>query len=293
MDGSSVSAAVETMHRMMSSAIRHQTPCGDGHMVWHEWGDKEQTPLVLLHGGSGSWTHWIRNIPTLMQHFRVISADTPGLGDSDMPPELFTSKDYPAGMRMLAQVFADGLDQIIGPSVRFHLAGFSMGSIAGAYVAANQGARVMSLTLAGSSAFGLHWGGLKQTLGAMREGMSDAERLEVQRRNLKIIMTHAEADDFAGHLQLLNVERARIRSHGLPHTDTLLQALPLVTAPVNGIWGREDVYAQGNLQTIETLLRQNTSALNFKVIDDAGHWVMYEQSDAFNAALIAMIEAQE
>ena len=280
------------MHRMVSSATLHRTPCGDGHMVWHEWGANDYPPLVLLHGGSGSWTHWIRNIPTLMQHFRVICADTPGLGDSDMPPGLFTSKDYPAGMRMLAGVFAAGLDQILRLGTRFHLAGFSMGSIAGGYLAADQAERVMSFTLAGSSAFGLHWGGLKQTLGAMKEGMSDSERLEVQRRNLKIIMTHAEADDFAGYLQLQNVARARIRSHGLPHTDTLLQALPLVSAPVNGIWGREDVYAQGNLETIETLLRQHSTALNFKVIDDAGHWVMYEQPDAFNDTLIAMIAAQ-
>ena len=31
------------------------TPCGDGNLVWRRWG--KGRPLVLVHGGSGSWTH--------------------------------------------------------------------------------------------------------------------------------------------------------------------------------------------------------------------------------------------
>src|SRR6476620_4760307 len=60
-----------------------RTPCGDGSMVWRVWGAGE--PLVLFHGGSGSWTHWIRNIPELSRHYQLWLADIPGLGDSTMP----------------------------------------------------------------------------------------------------------------------------------------------------------------------------------------------------------------
>ena len=53
--------------RLASQARVVRTPCGDGNMVWRVWGRGE--PLVLFHGGSGSWTHWIRNIPELARHY--------------------------------------------------------------------------------------------------------------------------------------------------------------------------------------------------------------------------------
>jgi 2-hydroxy-6-oxonona-2,4-dienedioate hydrolase len=44
-------------------------------------------PVVLFHGGSGSWTHWVRNIQPLVAAGRqVIAADLPGFGDSASPP---------------------------------------------------------------------------------------------------------------------------------------------------------------------------------------------------------------
>ena len=38
-----------------AEAERFETPCGEGCLVWRSWG--EGSPLVLLHGGYGSWTH--------------------------------------------------------------------------------------------------------------------------------------------------------------------------------------------------------------------------------------------
>src|SRR5215210_7165157 len=67
------------------TARKVRTPCGDGSMVWRVWGVGE--PLVLFHGGSGSWTHWIRNIAELSKHYELWLADIPGLGDSAMPPK--------------------------------------------------------------------------------------------------------------------------------------------------------------------------------------------------------------
>ena len=52
-------------------------------MVWRTWGDGPA--LVLLHGGSGSWTHWVRNIAHFERDYRVIAGDLPGLGDSPDP----------------------------------------------------------------------------------------------------------------------------------------------------------------------------------------------------------------
>ena len=64
-----------------------ETPCNSGSMpfrIWRPDGDEGITGevLVLLHGGSGSWTHWVRNIEVLSTYYEVIVADLPGLGDA-------------------------------------------------------------------------------------------------------------------------------------------------------------------------------------------------------------------
>ena len=275
-------------------AERRETPCGAGRMVWHLWG--QGPPLVLLHGGSGSWTHWFRNIPALAREFRLLVADMPGLGDSDMPPEPFRPDDYPATMAMMAGVIGDGIDALLGETARFHLAGFSLGSIAGTCLAAASAAaeRVATLTLVGSAAFGLPWNGLQGPLTRMTAAMTVPERLEAQRRNLGVIMLGdmAQADDLAAYLQLRNVERARVRSHGIGETDALVRALAHVTAPINGIWGRDDVYAQPNLAAIGEILRGRDPEARYAVLDGAGHWVMYERAAAFDRVLLESIRGR-
>lgn len=265
-----------------------QTPCGDGHMVWHLWG--KGAPLVLLHGGSGSWTHWARNIPALSQRFRLLVADLPGLGDSDEPTVPYDSTNYPASTARLAAIVQTGVDAILGDDASFHLCGFSFGSIIGTYLAARAGQRVKTLTLAGSAAFGLPWDGLNGNLKGMTNEMTEAERIEIQRHNLSIIMMAGPVGEDAARMQLRNVERARVRSHGIGDTDTLMVALKQVTAPLNGIWGRQDIYAQPNLKRIGEIFRDQDASAIFNIIDGAGHWVMYEQSAIFDATLTEIIE---
>lgn len=68
---------------VMAIARRHKTVYDDRTTVWHEWGQGQ--PLVLLHGGSGSWTHWLRNLlPLVDAGYRVIAPDIPGFGESDV-----------------------------------------------------------------------------------------------------------------------------------------------------------------------------------------------------------------
>jgi pimeloyl-ACP methyl ester carboxylesterase len=39
-------------------------------------------PLVLVHGGHGSWLHWVRNIEALSAKRTLWIPDLPGYGDS-------------------------------------------------------------------------------------------------------------------------------------------------------------------------------------------------------------------
>ena len=62
--------------------------------------------LIMFHGGTGSWTHWIRNIPALRDHFTVHAYDLPGNGDSPSVPEIsrrtITSISFASRFVMLA-----------------------------------------------------------------------------------------------------------------------------------------------------------------------------------------------
>jgi len=277
---------LELAKQLEATAEVIRTPSGDGHMVWHEWGSGD--PLVLLHGGSGAWNHWLQNIEALSQHYRLIVADIPGLGDSDDPPFQFDPRDYPTSVLKLAEVMSLGIETILGDAP-FDLCGFSFGSIAGSYVAVAAGARLKSFSLVGSSAFGWPWDGLKKPFLSMHHDMTEDERVAVQRANLANAMLTSEVGEDLARIQLNNVNRARLRSHLITETDVLLPGLRAVTAPLNGIWGREDIYAQPNLGLIEALLRELDPKARFEIIDGAGHWVMLDAPEEFNSRLLKVL----
>ena len=129
-----------------AEAIRVETPCGDGKMVWRIWG--AGPPLVLFHGGYGSWTHWIRNVLPLSRSFTVIAPDLPGLGESATPPEPHTAEG-------LASILVGGIDLVLPRREPLHLAGFSFGGVLGGHVAAQLGDRVRAFTVVGSNGLGL------------------------------------------------------------------------------------------------------------------------------------------
>jgi 2-hydroxy-6-oxonona-2,4-dienedioate hydrolase len=267
--------------RVASAGQRIETPCGDGVMVWRVWGEGET--LVLFHGGFGSWTHWIRNIPALSRHYRVVVASLPGLGESDEAPRPHT----PGG---LAAIAADGLARVLASGERFHLAGFSFGGLIGGHVAAALGERCRSLTLVGAGGLGLKRSAMAPLL-SWRHLADDAERLAVHRENLAILMLadRARIDDLALHLQAENAARGRVNSPPIAATDTLARVLPRLAGRLAGIWGELDATAMADLPARARLLRGIQPGAPFLVIADAGHWVQYEEAEAFNQALLEVL----
>jgi pimeloyl-ACP methyl ester carboxylesterase len=264
-------AAVATQAR-----IDH-TPCGDGEMVWRSWG--EGAPLVLLHGGAGSWLHWLRTIPAFTDR-QVIVADLPGLGGSAMPPA--------STAEAVAGVVASGIDALVGPGVPCDLAGFSFGGAIGGVVAAMRPLR--SLTLVGSGGLGVIRGGAK--LERVRDKEGEA-RAAAHRTNLHrwMIADPAHIDDLAVAIQDSNSRQARFDSRGIGSSAVLTEYLPRQHALLTGIWGAYDHSMQSEPHRAEAALRAIDPACRFQVIQDAGHWVMFEAADAFNAALRQTLDA--
>lgn len=266
---------------LQQTARRTETPCGEGHMVWHEWG--AGPALVLLHGGSGSWRHWVRNIPHFAVRRRVIAPDLPGLGLSHAPPD-------PDDPRAMAEILRAGLARLLGHSDRYDMAGFSFGGVMAGCLAALDGARVRSLTIVGSGGLGLPRGSTE--LVKVRH-LTGPAREAAHRTNLARLMIAdpARIDALALAIQDWNTRHSRLKSPQISRGTWLRDALSDVTCPVGGIWGGRDAPSLPDIGAREAAMRALRPDLRFVAITGAGHWVAYEAADAFNAALDAMAEA--
>ncbi len=271
-DPAAVLAALE------SRALTVRTPCGDGSMVWRVWGEGE--PVVLLHGGFGSWNHWVRNIEALAAHYRVIAADMPGQGDSDDPA-------HPYDAESLADIVADGVRRVTHDGERVRLVGFSFGAVIGSLAAARLGDRVVSFTAVGAAGFGAR-GRVTQDMTRITPEMSPEEQDAAYRHNLALLMVAnpAKVDDLAMLIQRRNTERNRIRSRPISVTDKLSATLPSIRGRIDLIWGDRDVTAIGFFEPRHALLRSIQPDARIAMLDGIGHWVQYEDPARFNATLL-------
>ena len=262
---------------LIDTAEEYRTPCGDGAIVWRKWGSGP--PLVLLHGGSGSWMHWLKTIPALRNDYSVWVVDLPGLGDSTMPPEPHTPQTC-------AKVVADGFRQLFAAGPPVTMICFSFGCHVGTLAATELNDHLASLFIIGSAALGL---GRAESISLPKErsGMEANERLAVHRGVLASLMfANAESiDDTAVEVQTLNIANARFRSREFADTADVRDGLARVSVPVKSIWGSRDVVAHPDIESCLNALRMYHPELQHRIIDNAGHWVMYEAADDFNQAL--------
>ena len=266
---------------LQAQAQRLTTPCGEGDLVWHQWGSGPL--LVLLHGGTGSWRHWVRNIGHFATGHTVLAPDMPGLGESAMAPG-------PAEPHSVAAALAAGLAQLLGAARHYDLAGFSFGANIGTHLAAIEGAHVRTHTIVGAASLGFQ----RQPVELLKiRDKQGAERLETHRKNLNALMLKdaAAIDEQAVRIQEWNTVHARLRSRGFASGNSLKEQLPGVAAPMRTIWGEFDQVAWPHIPERLAMLHAARPELLSEVIPHAGHWVMYEAAAAFNAALARMLSA--
>ena len=264
------------------ACARRTTPIGAGEVVWRIWG--AGAPLVLLHGGTGSWMHWMRNIEQLARDFTLLVPDLPGSGESSSPQP-------PISADGIAATLSHGLTTLIGARTRFAMAGFSMGGLIAGYLARHAGTDARCLVLVGATGTGAPRGPMQ--LRSWRRLASDAEKIATHRHNLGILMIHdpAKIDALAVHMQKINAERSRIRGKHVSHTGTLAEALADFTGQLAGIWGEHDATAVPYLAERKEKLRQLQPQASFDVFAGAGHWVQYEEPARFNQRLRQLVLA--
>ena len=232
--------------------------------------------MVLLHGGHGSWTHWVRNIDMLARHFRVVAFDLPGYGGSPDVPKDIAVDDYVSWV-------ADAVATVAATDA-VDLVGFSFGGALSGRIAPRLGKAIRRVSLLGASGFGAR--AVVELDKLPPQG--DPRRIAIAAANLGVFMLAKPAapDDPVVAIQLANIDGTRFDSRRVSRRSTLLEDLPAIPAPVQMIWGALDKLPIPSLDARIEACRQARHDVNIAVVPDGGHWVQYDQPDAINRLLM-------
>ena len=276
----------EVLHwQALAQCLQH--PHAGGQTTVHHWAPSQPNalaPVVLLHGGSGSWTHWVRSIgPLLAAGHTVWALDLPGFGASDAPPGAVDADD-------LLPVLADVLEHLF-PLQAVRLVGFSFGGMTAGMLAAACPHLVEQLVVVGAPGTGLRSQHPVRLKGWRHLADPHAQLLH-HLYNLRALMLHdpSRLDRDTVALHVANVRRDQLPRRRISSTDVLVQALAQVQCPVAAIYGERDALYPDALDAVQALMAaQAPQWQGMQRIADAGHWVQYEQPQAFHAALLPLL----
>jgi 2-hydroxy-6-oxonona-2,4-dienedioate hydrolase len=247
----------------------------------YRWG-RGSTCIVLLHGGYGSWAHWIKVIPWLEMYATVIAADMPGFGRSDTPVEPHTAES-------VAGPLASALSKLVGQQ-KIILAGFSFGGAIAGHVASIMASQIEHLVLLGPGGTGAPRGEMPDLVRRTKE-MSREEIREAHHRNLEILMVKDASciDDLALYIQETNTGMHRLKSRPISATDTLARVLVGVSYPVSVLFGEFDASVGKYRPEREVILRKSVPHVEIEVIPNVGHWLMWETDELVADRLLALL----
>jgi NADP-dependent 3-hydroxy acid dehydrogenase YdfG/pimeloyl-ACP methyl ester carboxylesterase len=259
-------------------------------------GDRENTPVLLLHGIARSLEDWSEQVERLSRRFYVIAPDQPGFGFS-------ARRDGPADLVALADGVAAILDEL-GETRPCHVIGNSLGGAVAMQLLASQPDRVASLTLVNSAGFGAEVTPLLRMLSLPGLGryaathstpagarlmerrifadpsLATPERVQHSLRIAAQPGTGAFLYEMANHLGTARGVRPQWR-------DALLTAVAAHPRPTLLIWGDRDRILPA--VHLEAARRQFPGA-QVHVFAGAGHMPQIERPDEFAELVTAFVE---
>ena len=245
-------------------------------------------PLILFHGGAGSWNHWVCNIPALSEQFQVNAVDSPNYGASDAVDREIEVDDYLA-------LICRAVDEMTAGAERVHVAGFSFGGAVAAAVTAHLGRRAASLSLTGTAGFKPSPQRRRLPLKSERRLREDlgreptpGELRQLHKANLGLLMVwdKTKLDERAVDMQIANVTRTRFDSRRVSWSGATPQYLAATACPINIIYGEHDASAFPSIGERVRLCREVRPDAGHTLLEDCGHWAMYEAPDRINRELL-------
>lgn len=254
-------------------------------------------PLLLLHGsgpGVTGWRNYRGNLATFAEHFRTLILEFPGFGVSDE----FDDPHPMLSARQAVPFFLDGLGLD-----RVSIIGNSMGGGVALDVALNHPSRVDRVVTIGGIGGNLYSPFPGEGIKLLSEFTDNPTRERL------IAWLHSMVYDPALVTDELIEERwqqatdpatvaAAQRMYGKAAIDRMVAAqrastdppqwaqMRAIEAPTLVTWGRDDRVSPVDMSIIPMrLLRRG----EVHIFPDCGHWVMIEQKQAFESAVLAFL----
>ena len=255
----------------------------------------EGPALLLLHGGGPGATglaNFVRNIPELAKHFRLIVPDLPGYGRSTKGIDRADPFGDLAGA-MLGLLGALGVEQA-------HALGNSLGGACALRLALERPERIGRLVLLGP-------GGIDTTQHPPTEGLirlvsyytgegPTREKLATFLREYLVFDGSAISDAVIAERFAASIDPEIVANPPLVPPKDLSTALrldltkdprlPALGTPTLVFWGMEDrVNRPGGARS----LQEHMLNCDLYLFSRTGHWVQWERAAEFNAATIAFL----
>lgn len=244
----------------------------DGEIYFEESGSGH--PLVLAHGVGGNHAIWFQQLPELSKHYRVITFDHRGFGNS-IDSGRHGRSAFVADLESL-------LDHLSLPRVA--LLGQSMGGGTCLGFAATFPERVSALVMCDS----LH-GFVEST--AVKKIMLDARGATDKLTQLERVLGKTTRDNRPAHAALyvqLNSFNQMNRSNLAGSFSPLIrpETLAATGIPVLFLVGETDVLFPASAVK---QVHQEVAGSEFVEVTGAGHSVFFEDPDAFNSEVLSFL----
>ncbi|MBE2997106.1 alpha/beta fold hydrolase [Nocardiopsis sp. HNM0947] len=271
-----------------------ELPTEHGVLRYHEAG--EGPPLLLLHGsgpGVTGWRNFGGNLPVLAQHFRCLVLEFPGFGVSD-----------PTGDHPMAAAPAAAIRLLDGLGIeRADVIGNSMGGIVAAQVAAAHPDRVRRMVTVGGLGRNLFSPGPGEGINLLMEFTENPTREALVRWLHSMVFdpalvteelveerwkqaTDPDTLDSARRMYGRAAFAARAQAAAESTEPPYWAMLHRVRARTLITWGRDDRVSPLDMAILPM---RTMPAVELHVFPDCGHWVMIEQKQAWERAVLAFL----
>lgn len=238
--------------------LRGCVEVNDGEVMYMEAG--EGAPVLLIHGLSGSWRWWARNVDALASHFRVLALDLTGFGGN--------RGASPFVLHRAATQLREWMDRLEIP--RAHVVGHSMGGLIAAEFASDHPERLQRLVLVSAAALPLSYGYGVHARGLM--GIVRTTPFDFLRLLAEDALRAGPATLYSATRQLLTAD-IRVKLGNI-HAETLV------------VWGERDPLVPVAVgRELERLLPRVRLAL----IPGAGHIPMWERAREFDHLVVPFL----
>ncbi|MBQ6640516.1 MAG: alpha/beta fold hydrolase [Saccharopolyspora sp.] len=269
-----------------------------GVLRYHEAG--EGPPLLLLHGsgpGVTGWRNFRGNLPRFAERFRCLVLEFPGFGVSD------PTDQHPmlaAGDAVLRFLDGLGLDQV-------DVIGNSMGGLVATRVAIAAPERVRRLVTIGGVGAQLLSPGPGEGIKLLAEFTDEPTREKLVRWLRSMVHDQSlvteelveqrwaqatDPDTLAAARRMYSSKALARQAEAMAASDAppYWSQLHKVRARTLLTWGRDDRVSPLDMALVPM---RTIPAAELHVFPDCGHWVMIEQQEAFESAVLAFLGRED